>query len=482
MSFRGEDRPFIESGLYTKKGVAVSPTPQSQHISIADLGSKLQGEVIGPDDAAYDEARQVFFKGVDRRPAAVVRVAGADDVARVITFARESGLELAVRSGGHHRAGYGTTEGGIVIDLSDMRALDIDADAKAAWVQTGITAGEYTSAVGERGRATGLGDTGSVGIGGITLGGGIGFLVRKYGLTIDDLLAAEVVTADGEIVQASEESEPDLFWAIRGGGGNFGVATRLRLRLHEISEIVGGILILPATPEVITGFLQAANDAPEEISTIANLMVAPPMPFIPEKAHGKPVLMGMLAGVGPIDQAQAALAPFRELGEPYADMVRQMRYPEIYEGEGPAPRYAAGTNFFVDTLQPADAETILERLPQSTAMMKAVQLRVLGGALTRTPNDATAFAHRDRGLFVNIAAMFMDSGEQDTHDAWVAGMADSLGEDGGGGYIGFLGEEDEGTVRAAYPGTTWGRLRQLKRRYDPDNLFRLNNNIPPADG
>lgn len=252
--------------------------------------------------------------------------------------------------------------------------------------------------------------------------------------------------------------------------------------MHEISEIVGGILILPATPEVITGFLQAANDAPEEISTIANLMVAPPMPFIPEKAHGKPVLMGMLAGVGPIDQAQAALAPFRELGEPYADMVRQMRYPEIYEGEGPAPRYAAGTNFFVDTLQPADAETILEQLPQSTAMMKAVQLRVLGGALTRTPNDATAFAHRDRGLFVNIAAMFMDSGEQDTHDAWVAGMADSLGEDGGGGYIGFLGEEDEGTVRAAYPGTTWGRLRQLKRRYDPDNLFRLNNNIPPADG
>jgi FAD/FMN-containing dehydrogenase len=482
MSFRGEDRHFIESGLYTRKGVVVSPTPQSQHISIADLGSNLEGEVIGPDDAAYDEARQVFFKGVDRRPAAVVRVAGADDVARVITFARENGLELAVRSGGHHRAGYGTSEGGIVIDLSGMRALDIDADAKSAWVQTGITAGEYTSAVGEGGRATGLGDTGSVGIGGITLGGGIGFLVRKYGLTIDDLLAAEVVTADGEIVQVSEESEPDLFWAIRGGGGNFGVATRLRLRLHEISEIVGGMMILPATPDVITGFIEAAEVAPEELSTIANVMVAPPMPFIPEKAHGKPVLMGQLVGVGPIDQAQAVLQPFRALGEPYVDMVRQMRYPEIYEGEGPAPRYAAGTNFFVDTLQSADAETILEQLPQSTAMMKAVQLRVLGGALTRTPNDATAFAHRDRGLFVNIAAMFMDSGEQDTHDAWVAGMADSLGKDGAGGYIGFLGEEDEGTVRAAYPGTTWNRLRQLKRRYDPDNLFRLNNNIPPADG
>ncbi len=227
-----------------------SAPQQSQDISISDLRSDLNGEVIGPDDAAYDEARQVFFKGVDRRPAAVARVAGADDVARVVTLARESGLELAVRSGGHSRAGYGTSEGGIVIDLSGMRALDIDADAKTAWVETGITAGEYTNVVGERGRATGLGDTGSVGIGGITLAGGIGFLVRKNGLTIDDLLAAEVVTADGEIVQASEESEPDLFWAIRGGGGNFGVVTRLRLRLHEVSEIVGGMLILPATPEI----------------------------------------------------------------------------------------------------------------------------------------------------------------------------------------------------------------------------------------
>src|SRR5829696_7113774 len=251
----------------------MSSTPQqSQKISIPDLRSDLNGEVIGPDDAAYDEARQViFFKGIDRRPAAVARVAGAQDVARVITLGRESGLELAVRSGGHSRAGYGTSEGGIVIDLSGMRALDIDAEAKTAWVGTGIKAGAYTSAVGERGRATGLGDTGSVGIGGITLAGGIGFLVRKYGLTIDDLLAAEVVTADGEIVQANKESEPDLFWAVRGGGGNFGVATRLQLRLHEISEIVGFFLNDTATTEVITGFIEAAEAAPEELSTIANV-------------------------------------------------------------------------------------------------------------------------------------------------------------------------------------------------------------------
>ena len=219
-----------------------------------------------------------------------------------------------------------------MIDLSGMRALEIDADAKTAWVETGMTAGEYTNAVSERGRATGLGDTGSVGIGGITLAGGIGFLVRKNGLTIDNLLAAEVVTADGEIVQASAESEPDLFWAIRGGEGNFGVATRFQLRLHEISEIVGGMLMLPGTPDVITGFIEAAEAAPEELSTIANVMLAPPMPFIPAEAHGKPMLMGLLAYVGPVDQAQGVLAPFRALGKPYADMVRPIRYPEMYEG------------------------------------------------------------------------------------------------------------------------------------------------------
>ena len=461
----------------------MSSTPQqSPDLSIPDLRSELNGAVIGPDDAEYDEARQVFFTGVDRRPAAVARVAGAEDVARVVTLARERGLELAVRSGGHSRAGYGTSAGGIVIDLSGMRALDIDADAKTAWVETGITAGEYTTATGERGRATGLGDTGSVGIGGITLGGGIGFLVRRYGLTIDDLLAAEVVTANGEIVQASEENEPDLFWAIRGGGGNFGVVTRIKLRLHEISEIVGGILILPATPEVITGFIEAADAAPEEVSTIANVMLAPPMPFIPEEAYGKPVLLGLLADVGPVDQAESVLAPFRALGKPYADMVRPMRYPEIYEGEGPPVPFMAGSNFFADALAPADAATILEQLHQSTAMMKAVQLRVLGGALARIPNDATAFAHRDRGLFVNIAAMYMDAAETDTHDAWVAGVADSLGKGEAGGYVGFFGAEDERTVRAAYPGSVWGRLRELKRRYDPDNLFRLNHNILPADG
>jgi FAD/FMN-containing dehydrogenase len=233
---------------------------------------------------------------------------------------------------------------------------------------------------------------------------------------------------------------------------------------------------------VITGFLEAADAAPDELSAIANVLIAPPMPFVPEEAHGTPIVMGLFAYAGPADEADAAFAPFRALAEPLADMVRPMRYPELFEGPEPEARFGAGANFFADSLDAAAAETILEQLHTSTAPMRAVQLRVLGGAVGRVPNDATAFAHRDRNLFVNVAAMYADPGERELHDAWVDGLAEGLGRNGAGGYVGFLGDEDEATIRAAYPGATWDRLRQLKRRYDPENLFRLNHNIPPAEG
>ena len=445
-----------------------------------DLRSQLDGELITPDDSSYDEARQVFLKGIDRHPLAVARVAGAPDVARVVTAARETGLDLSVRSGGHSRAGYGTNDGGLVVDLSPMKAIEIADDRESAWVETGATAGEYTSATAEQGRVTGFGDTGSVGIGGITLAGGIGFLSRKYGMTIDDLLAAEMVTADGEVVEVSESSEPDLFWAIRGGESNFGIATRFRFRLHEMDEIVGGMMVLPATPETIDGFLETAATAPEELSAIANVLLAPPMPFIPAEAHGEPVIIVLAAYVGPTDEAQGVFAPFRALAEPLADMVRPMRYPELYDGPEQEAAFMTGTNFLADSLSSGAAEAILEQLPQSTAPMKAVQLRVLGGAMGRTPNDATAFAHRDRPMFANAVSMYVDPAEGRAHTAWTEAVAESLGRNGAGGYVGFMGDEDEETLRAAYPNGAWERLRELKARYDPENVFRLNHNIPPA--
>ncbi|HEY3774538.1 MAG TPA: FAD-binding oxidoreductase [Solirubrobacteraceae bacterium] len=449
------------------------------NVPTADLRTELAGALITPSDLGYDGARQVYLEGLDRRPVAVARVADADDVARVIRFARESNLELAVRSGGHSFAGHGTCDGGIVIDLSGMSALAVDAPSRTAWVETGMTAGEYTTITGRHGLATGLGDTGSVGIGGITLAGGIGFLVRSSGLTIDALLAAELVTADGELVRTSESSEADLFWALRGGGGNFGVVTRLQLRLREVSQVVGGMLILPATPAVICGFLEAASAAPEELSTIASVMLAPSAPFIPDAGHGRPILVAQIVYAGPLGRSETVLAPFRALARPYADQLRPMRYADIYEGAEQSPRFASTANFFAHSLRGDGAEAILESLPQSTATMGAVQLRVLGGAVSRMPHDATAFAHRDRGLFVNVAAMYADGGETATHDAWVGGVVAALGGNGAGGYVGFLGDEDHSTIRAAYPGRTWDRLPDVKRRYDPDNLFRLNHNIPP---
>ncbi|HEY7032450.1 MAG TPA: FAD-binding oxidoreductase [Thermomicrobiales bacterium] len=448
---------------------------------VPELRAVLRGRVITPEDSDFDEARTIFYGGFDRRPAAIVRPVDATDVSRVVTLAREAGVELAVRSGGHSAAGHGTTEGGIVLDLRSLRALEIDPEWRSAWAQTGLTAGEYTAATAAFGLATGFGDTGSVGIGGITLGGGVGYLVRKHGLTVDSLLAAEVVTADGELRHVDAETEPDLFWAIRGGGGNVGVATRFRFRLHEVDTVVGGILVLPATPDVIASFVAAAEAAPDELSTIANVMPAPPMPFLAAEHHGRLVVMATVVYAGDVDAGLRAIAPFRALATPLADLVRPMPYPAIYAfAEGGGHPFAAVRTLFADTIDRGMAETILDRLRAGSAPMRAAQLRVLGGAMARVPDEATAFAHRRRRIMVNVAAMDGRPDGMAEHEAWATAFAAALRQDDPGAYVNFLGNEGEGRVREAYPGPTWDRLVAVKRRYDPTNLFRLNQNIPPT--
>jgi FAD/FMN-containing dehydrogenase len=450
-------------------------------LSIQELRRVFTGRVIVPDDPEYDRARIVHNGAVDKRPAVIIRPVDADEVARVISLARETGLELAIRSGAHSGAGHGVCDGGIVLDLSDMRALDIDVEGRTAWAQTGLTAGDYAIAAGEHGLATGFGDTGSVGIGGITLGGGIGFLVRKQGLTIDSLLAAEVVTADGEILLVDEDSHPDLFWAIRGGGGNFGVATRFKFRLHELPSIVGGHLYLPATPDVITGFFEAAEAAPEELSTILNVMPAPPMPFLPEEQHGKLVAWGLLVYAGDKGAGERAVAPFRALAKPIADIVKPMPYAEMFEAPEEDQRIVAtGRTNFVDGFDHSSAESILEHVQASDALMAVTHLRVLGGAMARVPDQATAFAHRRRRYMVAVAAIHERPEEGPEHEPWVEGLMAALGRGDMAPYVNFLGEEGEQRVRDGYPDSTWERLVAIKARYDPDNLFRLNQNIPPA--
>jgi FAD/FMN-containing dehydrogenase len=445
------------------------------------LPGDLNGRVIGPGDSAYDRARTVYYGGIDRRPEMIVRVADAADVSRVIALARDTGLELAVRSGGHSNAGHGVSEGGIVLDLSDMRALEIDAEGRTAWAETGLTAGEYTVAAGAHGLATGFGDAASVGIGGITLGGGVGFLLRKHGLTIDSLLAADVVTADGELRHVDAETHPDLFWAIRGGGGNFGVATRFKFRLHEVGTIVGGTLILPATPEVIEAFIAEAEAAPEELSTIANILPAPPLPFLSPEHHGRLVVFATVAYAGGVEDGQRALAPFRALAAPLADMVQPIPYPKIYQPEDEDFHpVATSRTLFVDSIDRGAAETIVERLEAATAAMAVTQLRVLGGAVARVPVDATAFAHRNSRIMANVAAVYAQPEERPAQQVWVDGLALELRQGDPGAYVGFLGDEGEERVRAAYPDSTWERLAAIKARYDPTNLFRLNQNVPPA--
>jgi FAD/FMN-containing dehydrogenase len=446
------------------------------------LSKDIEGRVIAPGDPDYDDARAVFYGGFDRRPAAIVRVASDADVVRVIAEAHDTGLELAVRSGGHSLVGHSVTEGGIVLDLSEMQALEIDPEGRTAWAESGVTAGTYSEAAAEHGLATGFGDAPSVGISGITLGGGVGFLVRKYGLTIDALLAADVVTAAGEVLRVDEESHPDLFWAIRGGGGNFGVATRFNFRLFDVPSIVGGILILPATLETIVGWAAASESAPEELSTIATVMKAPPMPFLPEAAHGKFVILGMIVHAGGGEAGERAVAPFRELAEPLADMLKEMPYPGIYmEEEGDFHPIASDRTMFLDRVDEDVATTILDRISSSDAMMAAAQFRVLGGAMARVPADATAFAHRASKIMVNVAALYEQVDDRPRYEEWVQAFADAIRQDDQGAYVNFLEDEGEERVRAAYPGATWDRLREIKRRYDPTNLFHLNQNIPPAD-
>jgi FAD/FMN-containing dehydrogenase len=449
-------------------------------LEVPRLREAYGGRVIAPGDAGYDRARTIFYGGFDQRPAAIIRPADTQEVAQVVTLARDRGLELAVRSGGHSSAGHGLSDGGIVLDLSELTGLDIDPDGRTAWAQTGLTAGAYTARVGEHGLATGFGDTGSVGIGGITLGGGIGFLVRKHGLTIDSLLAAELVTADGQLLRVDDDHHPDLFWAIRGGGGNFGVATRFQFRLHELASIVGGMLLLPASAEVVAEFIAAAEAAPEELSTIAHLMPAPPMPFVPAEHHGQLVIMALLAYAGDAAAGERALAPFRALAEPIADMVRPMPYAGLFPpGEGDIHPTAVARTIFVDTIDHQVAGTIMRHLEASDAPVRAAELRVLGGAMARVPVEATAFAHRHRRIMVNLAAFYDGPADRSRRQAWVDDFAAALDQGDDGAYVNFLGDEGPDRVRQAYPGPTWDRLVQVKRHYDPDNLFRRNQNIPP---
>ena len=460
---------------------AAARTDHPANLSVQQLRGSFDGRIIGPGDPGFDEARALFYGGFDDRPAVIIRPVDAGEVARVVTLAGEAGLELAVRGGGHSSAGHSTSNGGIVLDLANLNRLELDPERQTAWAEAGLTTGAYTAAVGAHGLATGFGDTGSVGLGGLTLGGGIGFLVRKWGLTIDHLLAAELVTADGRLLQVDQDHHRELFWAIRGGGGNFGVATRFQFRLHPLEQIVGGMLLLPASAEVIAGFMAEAEAAPEELSTIANVMAAPPLPMVPAERVGQLVVMALLVYAGPPEAGQRVLDRFRALAEPIADLLQPMPYSGMFPPEDDEYHpTVVGHTMFVDRIDHAAATTIMEHLQASDAAMRVAQLRVLGGAMARVPADATAFAHRHRRVMATLAAFYQGPEDKAVRQGWVDRFAAALPQGELGAYVNFLGDEGPARVHQAYPGPTWDRLAQVKRQYDPDNLFHRNQNIPPT--
>jgi FAD/FMN-containing dehydrogenase len=457
-----------------------SASPQAP-IDVESFVASLSGTIIRPDDSTYDEARHIHNTLIDRKPSLIVRAADAADVARSVTFARDHGLELAVRAGGHSI--HSATDGGLVIDLSAMKGLHIDPERRLAWAQPGLTAGEYTAAAAAHGLATPFGDTASVGIAGLTLGGGIGWLTRKHGLTIDSLVSVEIVTADGRIVTASEDRQPDLFWAVRGGGGNFGIVTRFLFRLHPVGTVLGGALFMPLTREVLAGLVPAAGSAPEELTTITFIMATPPLPFVPAEHHFKPSAIVMFVHASDdIAAGQAALGPFRALATPLAEGVFPMPYPGIYDftAEGGKPGPGVTRSVMLDGLDDETIDTILARVASPSSPAAITEVRVLGGAIGRVPAEATAFAHRDARVLFALITPFEDPAEAPIHEAWTQDYLAEIAPKGTGVYSNFLAAEGEARIREAYPAATYERLAEVKRAYDPTNLFKLNQNIVPA--
>lgn len=450
-----------------------------------DLAARLRGELITASHPAYDNARRVVNFTVDRHPLAIVRAADATDVAAAVTFARAYDVPLAVRSGGHSVARQSIIDDAVIVDLSHMKQIHIDPEARLARVQPGATSGDLAGPANAHGLALTTGDTHSVGFGGLTTGGGVGFMVRKYGLTIDNLVAAEVVTAAGEIVTASADERPDLFWAIRGGGGNAGIVTEFTFRLAAVSQILGGELILSATREVVRGYLDYVTEAPEDLTTIAHLMHAPPAPHIPQELVGQLVFSILVCWSGEQAAGQAAVAPLRALATPLVDALAPIPYPEIYRftAHQAEPHAASLRMMFANDLSDAALDAALSAMRESSSPFSLVQFRGLGGAFARVPVGATAFAHRDQRYFVAIIGLWLDpAADPAPHQAWTAALWEQIRHEGHGVYVNFLEEEGDRRVRDAYPPATYARLAAIKRHYDPTNLFRFNQNVPPSDG
>jgi FAD/FMN-containing dehydrogenase len=454
---------------------------------LASLRESFRGELMLPSDDCYEEARRVWNGAIDKRPAIIARCAGVVDVLRAVEFAREHELLLAVRGGGHNVAGHGTCDGGIVVDLSPLRGVDLDLGRRVVRVQAGATWGDVDHETQAFGLATTGGLVSTTGVAGFTLGGGFGWLMRKHGLACDNLLSVELVTAGGRVLRANAYENADLFRGLRGGGGNFGIVTSFEFRLYPVGPLVtAGAIFFPAElgSELLRFYRDWVERVPDELTTVVNLATAPPAPFLPEEAYGKRVVVVSGCYAGDPEEGIEAFRQLKEFGAPLADLIGPRPYGEmqrLVDGQ-----WGAGyCNYFKASwllaLDDGAIETLLRAHEQAASPDTKIQLYQFGGAVSRAGPDETAFVQRDAPFLLNIAARWSDPAESDLHIAWARELHEAMAPFASGGvYVNFLGDEGHGRIRAAYGDRTYERLVELKRAYDPTNFFRINQNIPPV--
>jgi FAD/FMN-containing dehydrogenase len=455
--------------------------------TVAELAEAVRGEVIRPGDAAYDEARAIWNGAHDRRPALILRCAGVADVLRGVEFARSQDLLLAVRGGKHSIPGFSTCDDGMVLDLSPMQAVRVDPEAGTARAEAGVTWSVFDHETQAYGLATTGGLVSSTGVAGFTLGGGIGWLMRKHGLTCDNLLSADVVTADGRLVHASAEENADLFWGLRGGGGNFGVATSFEYSVHPVGPtITGGAIFYPGdrAAEILRFYREWVQDVPDELTSVANLLTCPPAPFLPEAWHGKPLVAIIPVHCGSLEDGERALRPLRGLGEPVADLLGPIPYVAMQSlidplwGPGAHSYMKAG---WMGGLDDAAIDTLVRHRDEVTSPKTEIHVHHMGGAVARVPADATAFGDRGAPFLLNVLASTFTADGYDDAVSWAQDLHGAMEPAlTGGTYVNFLSNEGEERVRDAYGQDKYDRLVALKDAYDPTNLFRLNQNIAPS--
>jgi FAD/FMN-containing dehydrogenase len=453
---------------------------------IARLGQALTGLVLAPGDAGYDEARRVWNAMVDRRPALIARCQNAGDVQQVVAFARRHGLLLSIRGGGHNIGGSALAEGGVTIDLGGMRAVTVDARTRTVRVEGGATLADLDAATQAHGLATPVGINSTTGIAGLTLGGGFGWLSRKLGMTVDNLIAAEVVTADGELVSASETENPNLFWALRGGGGNFGVVTSFELRLHPVGpEVLCGFVVYPAEQglSVLRRYREVAARLGDETSAWIILRKAPPLPFLPAEVHGHDVVVLAFLHAGDVATGRQWIEPLRGLGTPvggHVDVSPFSGWQQAFD-----PLLAAGARNYwkshnLDELGDGLLEVLLRHSRQAPSPHCEILLAQVGGAMARVAPDATAYAHRGASHILNVHGRWESAADDSRVMAWARDLyRDAAPFATGGVYVNFLTADEADRVRAAY-GPNFERLAAAKRLYDPENLFSVNQNIRPG--